>query len=725
MTMVGTEHELAGGSPGNPDGVRASGWLGDFLAPASIAIVGASTNERTISGIPLRMLGMHGYTGEIYPIHPSAESVGGCRAYRSLADVPTTPDLALIAVRAELVPQAIRDCGARGIPAAYILSSGFSEGADEQGARVASELDDAIADSGVRVCGPNAEGIFNIVDRVAIGFSPTMMPGIGYRGDLRKGNVAVVSHSGGFGFGIFNQGLARGIDFSYIVSTGNEIDVSMLDYVDYLIDDADTQVIVLFIEGLTDAPRLVDLALRAGEAGKTIVAAKMGRSAEGQLATVSHTGHLAGPIHLYRALFGAAGIVEVSDIDELLDVTAALSAWPRAVAGRSVGIVTVSGGAGAWVTDVLREYDIEVPELSGETQGRLRELLPYYAGVRNPVDVTGGAGGLDVQAKVAHILAESPDVDAIVVIGSLLLEDRAVATARTFGEVARATGKPVLVHSYTLVADGAVEAFGQEGIPFFMSQEGLARGLSALSRKAVDAAAVRELRAGVSGVAVASLRERATAGVLHEAAVKTWLGEAGMTVPEGRLVTDADAAVAAAAELGYPLALKVQDAALPHKGDAGVLALGVADDGELRTTVDELLSRASGLLGRAADGVLVERMSLPGAELLLGGLNDPHLGQFITVGAGGSDTELLADTATLVAPASPDQVEQALRTLRCWPTVQRSGAEAIAEFAELAARVSGLLVQHSDELAELDLNPVRVRAESPRVDVIDGLAILR
>ena len=200
-----------------------------------------------------------------------------------------------------------------------------------------------------------------------------------------------MAQSGGLGFGIMNQGLARGIDFSYVISTGNETDLGVVDYVEYLIADEHTRVIGLFLEGLDEPLRLRDLALRAAAAGKAIVAAKMGRSPEAQQAAVSHTGHIAGPSRLWSALFRQAGIVEVTDIAEFLDVLAVLARF-QAAGGNRAAVITVSGGAGTWMTDALRQFNVAVPELAASIQDQLRPLLPYYAGLRNPVDITAGAG---------------------------------------------------------------------------------------------------------------------------------------------------------------------------------------------------------------------------------------------------------------------------------------------------------------------------------------------
>ena len=267
-----------------------------FLAPASIAVVGASTDETSVSGRPVTLLRQHGYPGPVYPVNPRHATVGGLPCFASVRDIPAPVDLALICVPAARVPAVIAECGEAGIPAAYVITSGFNEALQADAGTAADHgLRAALAGHATRVSGPNAEGIYNIIDDVALGFSPTVDYTRGLRSRPRPGNVAIVAQSGGLGFGIMNQGLARGVDFSYVVSTGNETDLGVLEYVEYLLEDEHTTVVGLFLEGVDKPLALRDLGLRAAAAGKAIVVAKVGRSPEGQRAAVSHTGHVTGP----------------------------------------------------------------------------------------------------------------------------------------------------------------------------------------------------------------------------------------------------------------------------------------------------------------------------------------------------------------------------------------------------------------------------------------------
>jgi acetate---CoA ligase (ADP-forming) len=696
-----------------------------FLAPSSIAIVGASEDPNTPSGRPLTILQQHKYAGPIYLVNPRHDSLGGLPCYARLKDIPEPVDLALVCVPASRVAAVIEECGAAGIPAAYIISSGFDEAAgDTAGVAAAGQLREAVSGTATRISGPNAEGIYNLIDDIAIGFSPTIDYSRGLRQRPRLGNAAIVAQSGGLGFGIMNQGLARGIDFSYVISTGNETDLGVVEYVEYLIADEHTTVIGLFLEGLDQPLRLRDLALQAAAAGKAIVVAKVGRSPEARQAAVSHTGHIAGPSRLWSALFRQAGIVEVTDIAEFLDVLAVLARF-RAAGGNRAAVITVSGGAGTWMTDALRQFNMEVPELAAGIQDQLRPLLPYYAGTRNPVDITAGAGGPEVVARVLSLVGRSDDIDVVVMITSLMNSELGRENAERLGHAARELGKPMIVFSYTQPADGVADAFAEQGLPVLVSQAGAARASRVLADLPLRSTA---LVSPELGRPVASLPEAGPdQAVLYEAQVKAWLAECGLSIPPSRLVTSPDAAVAASESIGYPVALKAQAAALPHKSEQGVLALGLTSAADVQSAYRKISSRAHALAGSAnVAGILVEKMVDAGLEMLIGITRDPALGVFLTVGSGGSQAEALRDVQFLPAPASVEQVRAAVAQLRCG-TAFESGAAVPLDadaFCVLAAAISAIAAA-IPELAELDLNPVIVHRAGGGADIADALAVRR
>jgi acyl-CoA synthetase (NDP forming) len=687
-----------------------------FLAPSSIAIVGASGDIQSTSGRPLHLLRQHGFGGPIYPVNPAHETIAGLTCYPNLRSICAEVDLALVCVPATRVPEIIHDCRDARVPAAYVISSGFDEALTAQaGSEASRRLREAVSGSPTRISGPNGEGIYNVRDDIALGFSPTLDYERGLKSTPRPGNVAVVAQSGGLGFGIFNQGLAHGIDFCHVVSTGNEVDLGLLDYVDYLIDDEHTTVITLFIEGLDRPLALRDLGVRAAGAGKSIVVAKVGRSEEAQRAAVSHTGHLTGPAHLWSALFRQAGMIEATDIAELLDVVAVLARYQPKPASR-VGVMTVSGGAGVWITDALRSHNLQVPELDANIQSELASFLPYYANTRNPVDLTAGSGP-EVRDRALPILAGAHNVDVVVGITSLINPETGRESADHYASAAETSGKPVVVYSYTQPGEGVVDAFAEHGLPVLLSQAGVATALSALDRLARRATS-QVCEFSKPAVNVPPLPASCD-GVLHEAVVKSWLARCGLAVPSGRLVRGEADAVAVSENLGYPVVLKLQSSLLPHKSEQGVMALNLRSAQGVTAAYESIWRRAVELVGdERIDGVLVERMVPAGLEMLIGISREPALGTFLTVGAGGTMTEIMNDVTVLPAPATAAEVRAALQGLRCADALRKLD---MAALCELAARVSAIGAS-VPKLAELDLNPVIVHALGSGVDIVDALA---
>jgi acyl-CoA synthetase (NDP forming) len=460
-----------------PTGSASVADLKPLLSPRSIAIIGASEDPTRLAGRPLQIMLQHRFPGHIYPVNPRHQTVGGLPAFPTIGAVPGPVDLAAIIVKAALVPQMLRECADAGVRAAAVFSSGFAE--EGMDGRRAEEQIAAIArSSGMRVLGPNAEGFFNLVDRIPVTFSPT----VDYERGLARlvpGNVAVVSQSGGLGFALFNWGQAVGLGSSYVVSTGNEADLGALEIAAYLLEDASTDVVALLVEGFRDGEELRPVAERAAALGKKLVVAKLGRSAPGSQAAVAHTAHLAGDDGEYRRAFASLGVVRVEDQEDLLDACFALSRR-RVAAGPRVGILTTSGGAGVWVADACDAAGLQVPELDAALQAQLRPHMPSYGSPRNPVDVTAEVVNRAGVAPPLELLASSPQVDAIVLISSLAgphMLRREEAEIRRLLEASR---KPIVVYSYTHPGEASVEALAELGVAWYPSPARAARAVRVL-----------------------------------------------------------------------------------------------------------------------------------------------------------------------------------------------------------------------------------------------------
>lgn len=450
--------------------------FGRLFRPSSIAIIGASADPHLISGVPQRVLAQHGYAGAVYPVNPRYPDIDGVPCYPDIGAVPGPVDVALIVVNATRVPGVVRDCGRAGVRFVIVISSGFAEqsdGADRQRALAAvrAEFPD------MRILGPNAEGLMNVVDRIPLSFSPTINYDRGLR-ELRTGDIAVIAQSGGLGFALFNDGMARGLGFSQVVTTGNELDLDVADLAGYLVDDPATRVLLLFVEGLDRPERLGALANSAQQQGKSLVLAKIGASAAGARAALAHTAHHTGEHAEYLRLAEEHGILLAEDQEHMVDLAMALSRT-RPLAGRRIGVVTTSGGVGVWLTDHLVAAGLDLPVLGAETQAALRATIPAYGSPANPVDTTAqvlGRGGL---APVLRILAASGEVDAVVTVATLA---DARQLTREAAELAAVAGQiPLVVYSYTRPGPESVALLARLGIAYFTSGRRVAAVLSALA----------------------------------------------------------------------------------------------------------------------------------------------------------------------------------------------------------------------------------------------------
>ncbi len=694
--------------------------LTPLFDPASIAIIGASADPESISGRPLGILLGHGYRGRVYPVNPRHEELSGLRCYPDVASVPGPIDVALVVVNASHVVPVLTACATAGVRFAVVISSGFAEQADADPA--VQRATQQLADRGpMRICGPNSEGLISVHDRVPLGFSPA----IDYTRGLERliaGHVSVVAQSGALAFAMFNDGQRRGLGFSCVVSTGNELDLEVLDYVEHLLDDPRTRVILMFVEGLRRGRRLAPVAARALQAGKPIVVAKVGRSPAAQRAAVSHTAHLAGDDGAYQALFERNGVTQARDQQEMVDLAMAFSrcALP---AGDRIGIVTLSGGAGTWLADALADEGLQVPILNERTQRRVRELIPPYGSSANPIDVTAQVVGAEgALSELIELALHSAQLDAVVLIttltGTRLLDrDR-------LEPLLKAADKPLLIYSYSPATSDSVELMAQLGLAWYTSPRRVARVLRALVDYAHIRTAPRPPAPTDQGSRPPERVRTEDDKPLLEHESKRLLARWGLTVPKGTFVTSVDELHGAARTLAAPLCLKAQSPALIHKSDAGGVALDLAG-------ADAVVAAASAMRGRLAvapDGFLVEQMAAPGVEMIAGALVDPDLGPFVLAGTGGIYAEILQDVSLRPAPVSEEQALELIDGLRGAALLSgaRGGprADRIA-FAGCLVALGRFIVCHEDQVREIDLNPVLVGPEGRGACVVDAAIILR
>lgn len=706
--------------------------LDALLSPRSIAIIGASPDHTVIRGKVQHVLQHRGYPGAIYPISRSHAEVQGRRAYPDLAALPEVPDLAIVIIPAVNVPEVIEDCGRRGVKAAYIIASGFAEEAGEAGAARQARILAAARAHDMAVIGPNAEGFFNTAANVVATFSPAVEDfAQALAPDTPKGRrISVLTQSGGVGFSYYHRGRPRQLRFAHVISTGNEAVLDSFTLAEHLIERGLTDIVLAYVEGIKDVAAFRRAAALAADRGVPIIVAKMGRSEAGARAAHSHTAALAGADSAHDAVFRRHGVIRALDMDEMLDIAAGF-AFCALPAGRRVGIMSGSGGAGVWMADMLSLAGLEVPRLDDATREACEALMPAYGSATNPVDLTAGSIGRVGYAHVVDILQRSPVLDAVVVVGSVASPKRLQEDAPKLAEVAAHPDKPVLFCAYTAAAQPAVDVAAQCGVPVFTSMPGCARAIRAMA----DYRAFRA-RWGARGAdpvpapdPTALTMLRRSGRVLSEHDSKSVLAACGIARATEVLATDAESAAAAALRLGFPVALKIQSPDIPHKTEVGGVALHLADAAAVRGAFAAMLDRARAAHPAAAiQGALVAPMAPPGIEVILGIHRDPQFGPMLMAGLGGIHVEVLRDVAFAPAPVTEEEARDmlaALKGARLLEGVRGAPPADLGALAALMVSLSRFAADHAAEVEEVDLNPVLAHPRGGGVTVVDALVVRR
>ena len=698
----------------------------DFTAlfkPRSIAIIGASSDPKTISGQPLVYLQKHGYQGSLYPVNPKYQKIGNQPCYPDIASLPAVPDLAVIAVGARLVLPMLEQCGQKGIPFVIILTSGFSE-IGEEGIAAQEQIKEIARRHGTGVIGPNCQGMMNIEDRIHVGF------GAPYGMTHGKGSISVTSQSGAWGNSILILANQEGLGFRRYVSTGNEACISSLDLIESYIDDPQTSAITAYVEGFKDAHRTIAIGQKALAAGKPIFMWKVGTSEAGAIAAASHTANLGGAPALYRAAFHQAGIIEVSDVGDLADCARALLAG-RLPRGRRVGIVTASGGAGILMADNAAHAGLEIARLAPQTIAELRKILPRHAGFNNPIDVTGGAGNeLSTYRQTLMLVAQDPNVDMLGIPLAAVSGPNAYGLVTQVAEVARSVDIPVLVAWQGDDASNqeAYALLESAGVPRYKTPVRCARGFDALWQYVQ---AQRRLATSRTDKPL-TLKKTASKALLsgrksdlaeHEA--KRVLADYGITVTREQLATSQEQACELATSIGFPVALKIQSPGIPHKTEAGGVRIGLSSAAAVGQAYDEIMANARSHAPDASiDGVLVQAMVTGGVEIILGVKNDPLFGPAIMFGLGGIFAEVMKDVTFRIAPVSRSEASEMIREIRAFPVLDGARGKPKADVDALVdtiVRLSALAIDLKDAVAEIDINPLFVLPAGEGVVAGDAL----
>jgi acyl-CoA synthetase (NDP forming) len=693
------------------------------MKPRSIAIIGASQDATKIGGRPVELLRRYGYAGQIYPVNPKASVVQGFQAYASLEEVPQAPDLAIVAVDAEKVPDAVEQCAARGVRSVVVFSSGFAE-LGEKGRAMQDRLHAAARRNGMRLLGPNCLGAVSIAEKSIATFSIVLehsMPS--------AGSLGIVSQSGNLGSFTMRLASERVVGVSRFITTGNECDIDIADGIAWLARDSATKVILCCLETCRDAPRLIAALEEARDAGKPVIALKIGTSAAGQAAAASHTGAMAGSDAVFDALFARCGAVRVRSVDELIDLGQAASILlpDRLPRGSRVAILAASGGFGVLLADAAQAAGLSMPELSEATQRRVLELVPF-ASARNPVDATAQMSSRpDLLQKILSAVVADDRCDAVVLPLPFSLHMPRLRSV--YMEALRHIREQYPHRPVILCVDGPKDAVAElhaMGYPTVANFDGCCATVAALARlQAVTNGPTRDEPAPAIG-RLAPLQADA---FRHEFGAKRALAEAGIPVLAERLGRNGDEAVRAACEIGFPVVLKIASPDLPHKTEVGGVAIGIGSEAELRQAHGEMLECVARKAPSAViDGVIVAPMAKGVAEIILGSHTDPIFGPVVMVGLGGIFAEILQDTAVQMAPVSEAQAMAMLRSLKAFAVLDGARGRPRADLeaaARAVAALSRFAAAHADTVFEIDINPLLLRAEGEGAVALDALLIPR
>ncbi|MBS7780972.1 acetate--CoA ligase family protein [Acidovorax sp. CCYZU-2555] len=691
-----------------------------FFLPRGIAVIGASADATKIGGRPVHLLRRHGYAGAIYPINPKGGEIQGLPAYARLADTPQAPELALIAVPASHAVQAVEDCAARGVRAVVVLSSGFAE-AGEEGAAWQAAMRATALRHGMRLLGPNCLGTVGVAERAIGSFSVALEDYY-----PQPGAIGIVSQSGNIGSYTLQLLVQRGVGISRMVTTGNEAEVDLADGIAALARDPATRVILCCMETCRDGARLTQALAIAREHQTPVVVLKIGATEQGQAAAASHTGALAASDAVIDAVLRRHGALRVRSHEDLVEIGQALSqllpdSLPRKPA---VTLVAASGGFGIMMADAMSNAGLALPALAAATRERIHKVLPG-ASTNNPVDASAQISSRpDILFEVLSALQEDPGEATTVLFLSLGLYSSRLRDIylQALAQLRAAYPQRPLI----IISRGPADAVMQIqalGIPVFSSIDAAARGIEALVRQAELLAAEAPAAAIAPGPA-ARLPE---AAFRNEYAAKQALIDAGFEVPLERSVKDADAAVQAADALGYPVVLKILSEDIPHKTEAGGVALNLADAAAVRAASARIFASVAAHAPDARiEGLLVAPMLRGGTELIAGISRDPVFGPVVMVGMGGIYAEVLRDVAVQPAPVSQGQALAMIRSLRLFPLLDGARGQARADIdaaARAVARLSEFACTHRDQVGEIDLNPILVRPAGQGIAILDALMV--
>jgi acetate---CoA ligase (ADP-forming) len=693
-----------------PDARFAS--LTPLLSPRSIAVLGASNDPTRISGRPIAYMMSQGFKGAIYPVNPNRAEVQGLKAYPTVGDLPETPDVAIVAVAAEHAMQGIEDLAKRGVKGALVFTAGFAE-MDEAGEQAQNHMVEVARKYGMRILGPNCLGAFDSRTAYYATFSSSFDSGWPV-----PGRIGIASQSGAYGTHLYTLARNRGIGASLCIMTGNEADVTVGECIGWLAENPEVDVIAAYVEGIREASGLIAAFETARAAKKPIVLQKVGRSELGSKAAKSHTASIAGDDAVTEAVMNEFGVVRARNSEEMLDIahTATRRIYP---VRNTLGVMTVSGGAGVLISDTADAVGLPMPEMPEPTQKMLRDLVPFCA-PRNPVDATAQVSN---NVALIHTFTEALVKDggyaSILGFFSMTASSRRWPGIRDQLNAAKAQYPDRLYVLSVIVPPERRAELEDDGWVVHEDPTRAVTAIAAMGRFGESFAAGR----GAPPPVVPPVALPATTPT--EAEAKRLLAQAGIASAPEQECADANAAVAAAERFGFPVVMKILSPDILHKSEIGGVLLNVGDAAAVRDGFGVLLDRAKRAAPTARiEGVLVAKQLQGGVECILGIHRDPVFGPIAMFGLGGIFVEVMKDVVFRRCPFREDVAEQMIRSIKGAPLLLGARGRPRADIkalAQMLARLSAFADAAGPRLTSIDLNPVFAMPEGQGAFAVDAV----
>ena len=683
--------------------------LSCLLDPQSVAIVGASPK----AGWPARLwanLEHVRYPGKVYPVNPNYETMWGVKCYRSLEALPEVVDHAVIIIPADRVIDLLRQSPRVPFRSATVYSGGFGEGGDPEGLRRREFLRAYAREKNVRFCGPNCMGLVSTRSRAML-FPDQRMA------DIREGELAIVSQSGGLLGSLVRAAQSWGLGFSYLVTSGNEADAELADYLHHFLNDERTRVVGAFVEGVRDGEKFLAVAQEALKLGKPIIALKVGRSEKAGAAALAHTGALAGNDRVFDAVCAQNGIVRVRNLDELLNSAELFLNLNHLPPGKKTAFVTFSGGLKGLLSDLAEDAEVELSQLKPATEAELHKLLGVGSSVGNPLDTGwGGLSSQETYLKCVHLLLDDPEVDLLALQEEVPQNDirpDKQSNLRALAEISKTSPEPFAMFSMVAqsINDYALQFKQTCRLPFLQGAENM---VQAMKRLAMFGEAMRAYRQEKVRVAAGPLSARVREKLAGKKILSEWeacqvMNECGVPACAARPAANFFEAARFGEEIGYPVAVKVVAAGVTHKSELGGVKLNLSTPQEVEKACKEIEAAFQAHNpGASIEGFLVQEMVRGGVETIIGTDNDPQFGPVVMFGLGGTAVELYRDVTFRMAPVSPAEAAKMIRSIKGYPLLAGfRGAPPMDEqtLCRAVVAVSELAAAGKDLIQSIDINP--------------------